>query len=418
MLSALLCGLSVAILIRFVLGRVPDGPWRLPVAVSAGALLASNVLVLEIGTLGQAYALGLLLSVVALTAVVRAVSGPRASLWSGLSAGFAVQATLLLAPVWPIFLMWTVTRHQERLKHAAWFVGGSLLSLAPFAWLAVRAPRQILFDVFEYHLRYRWIAEGADIASNDRGVWMSWISSPQAILLIAFGAVGWLFIHGAFSVHDEREGARSATDFRLCGWLAAALCAYLALTRPTFPHYFVLVTPFLSVLAALGLGEIAARLPSGRPWVPVAAGIALFALPSARWVYGHRNSQSSFWPALEAAGLELARVTPPDESIYADPVFYFAARRMPPPGLENPFSVEFSERISPELAALLHTPTPAQVDAWLTSGYFRSAQLRVSDPRLNTLFPRVYSGRQRVDCRCYGESYLLWKPADKVPTGG
>jgi hypothetical protein len=46
-------------------------------------------------------------------------------------------------------------------------------------------------------------------------------------------------------------GAGPVADFQLCGWLVAGLALFLARPLPTLPHYFILVVPFVSILAAL-----------------------------------------------------------------------------------------------------------------------------------------------------------------------
>jgi hypothetical protein len=158
-LSALLTGACIGLAAGFVFGGVDEPSWRLASAISAALFVGLHFLVIRFGTIGQPYALCLLLNIVSFRLVVEAVNLPRGfvPLWGGLSAGAAAGSSLLAAPVGPILLLWMVLHNRtgNRLRKCAQFVGGVAIAFAPLLWLALQAPRQVLFDVLEYELLYR-----------------------------------------------------------------------------------------------------------------------------------------------------------------------------------------------------------------------------------------------------------------------
>jgi hypothetical protein len=74
-----------------------------------------------------------------------------------------------------------------------------------------------------------------------------WLNSSRALLLMLLAAVA-LTVPPSPGERDEQR----RRELRLCGWLVAGLALFLAIPLPTFPQYFILVVPFLSILAALG----------------------------------------------------------------------------------------------------------------------------------------------------------------------
>src|SRR2546422_308262 len=132
----------------------------------------------------------------------------------------------------------------------------------PIFWFALQAPRQVLFNVVEYHLLYR--APGGVIRGltwHDLKVLTAWLSSTQDLLLVLLAAVGLLFLAGRRSWDERRR-----QEFYLCAWLVVGLSFYMACPRPTYPQYFILVIPFLAILASVGLYSIGSCVwNSGRP---------------------------------------------------------------------------------------------------------------------------------------------------------
>ena len=137
-----------------------------------------------------------------------------------------------------------------------------------------------------YHLLYRatWMDRSWSVLGSLRTL-ASWLNSTQALLLILLAAVA-LTVPPSPSDLDERR----RRECRLCGWLVAGLALFLATPLPTFPHYFILVVPFVSILAALGINVLPLLLL-------FALGLAKLAVSSAEpsTLPGGRWSKS--WPA-------------------------------------------------------------------------------------------------------------------------
>src|SRR5262249_33604276 len=155
--------------------------------------------------------------------------------------------SLLAVPVMPIIMAWTVwtSASGTRLRRAGLYVAGAALPFLPVVWLAVRAPRQVLLDVVEFHLLYRGLGfEGVNLLLwNVKKVGAA-VESSQAVLILVFFLIG--------LVRVARYGSRRlASELFLCASLAACLCLYLCIPMPTFRQYFVLAMPFASVISAI-----------------------------------------------------------------------------------------------------------------------------------------------------------------------
>ncbi len=134
----------------------------------------------------------------------------------------------------------------------------------------------------------------------------------------------------------------------MCGWLAAGLALFLATPLPTFPHYFILVVPFVSILAALGMNVLGSRLwPSARPLYVVLPLLLLFALGLAKLAVQLRGTfYVPTWGIVEDLAREVNRATSSDGLVHAPEVVLFAARRFPPPGMENNLATSCACRLS------------------------------------------------------------------------
>jgi hypothetical protein len=202
-------------------------------------------------------------------------------------------------------------------------------------WLMAHGPREVLFDVVGYHLLYRatWVDRPLSAREILRTL-ASWLNSTQALLLMLLAGVALTVPPSPSEWAEQRR-----REFRFCGWLVAGLALFLAAPLPTYPHYFILVVPFVSILAALGMNVLGARLwPSARPLYVVLPLLVLFTLGLAkvavqlRWTFFAPR-----WAMVEELAREVNRVTPRDGLVHASEVVLFAARRLPPPGMENSF---------------------------------------------------------------------------------
>ena len=235
----------------FLLTRFPVINWRLGMALAAAAAVGLNQLVVYFGTIAQAYGLCLLLIVGAFRLSIVAVEkeGPLLSGLAGLLAGAAASSSLLTAPVGPVLAVWLLIYNhagKRAIKLASFLLGYSIAFL-PLLWLFLKSPHQVFFDVIEYYALYRRVGWPGAVR-HDFELMISWFDSSQGLLLILLAAAGLLFI-----AYRSQWDRRSRAEFYLCAWLILALCGYLCNIHPVFPQYFILATPFLGILATVGL---------------------------------------------------------------------------------------------------------------------------------------------------------------------
>jgi len=367
---AALCTAGALFLIaRFTLARFPVPRWRLPLAILTAILVGTNIVVVQFGTVGQAYGLALLAITAAFAVSVRS---PERKLWTipfaaGVLAGVGASATLLTAPVGPVLLIWMLVydRTNRRWSKLGAFVAGEAIPFIPVAWLMVLGPRQTWFGIVQYNLIYR-LVEWPGATRHDLEVLAGWIDFPQGIILGLLALAGLLFVH--FRSGWDRQ---SRGEFYLCACLAIALTIHISSAHPTFARYYLFTTPFLSYLAAAGLYWIGTQLRSQseempRPWLPVILVSLLVSLSLAKAIYDNRDDYD--WSDLEAIAAQVEKVTPPDKTLLANEQVYFLLHSTPPPGheLHDSHKLEFS----PERAALLHVVPQSVLDKQIQAGKF------------------------------------------------
>jgi len=195
-LASLETSLAVAMAADFVYRRWEPGRWRLAAAVTAGVLIGSNIVLVEFGTLGQAYGICLLLTVAAFRATIAAVRGNGwfAPLAGALAAG-AAACSLLNAPVAPVLLAWMLWNcpARQRWLRGIWFVCAAAVPFAPVIWLFARAHWVVWFNLAEYHLYYRQIYWPHSLP-HDIGALTAWLEDPQATLLGVLAAIGLIWL--------------------------------------------------------------------------------------------------------------------------------------------------------------------------------------------------------------------------------
>jgi len=401
-LAALLTGAAILLVADFVYSRLRAPAWRPAGAITAALLMGLNTLVIRFGTISQPYAPCLFFGAASFRLTVEAAEASTGlvSFWAGIGAGAAVASSLLAVPMGPILLVWLIWRTSgaDRLKKCLQFLAGGVIPFLPLLWLAAQGPRQVLFDVTEFHLFYRGLAflPSSGLFRWDLGVVTGWLHSTQGLVLAGLGALCIV----AASDWEERQRA----ELYLCAWLTVGLGLYIAAAHPTFEQYFVLLAPFLSITAALGLYAIGSRLwPARHPaWLALALA-GLFCLQT----YQQRGLLYPCWRQIEAVAQAINQVAPQKGEVYADyESVYFAAGRLPPSGLENSFAPVL--RLPPAFAARLHVVPQSQVDGWLAGGRFAAVLVRASDPDVQSLGLRRLYSRQR-EITCYNERhYLFW----------
>ena len=368
-IDALLTTAAVALAADFLRSRSKaQAAWRTPGLIAVLVLAGGNSYTVEFGTIGQAYALGLLLIVAAFRLTAASVSRGRA-LWAGLAgllSGAAAGSTLLTAPAAPVLLIWLVffSPAGRRLQRGAAFVTGVAVSLLPLLALFAQSPARVMFGVFRYHMFYRR-SDWPGATRHDLEVFVSWIGSPQALVLGSLAAAGLWFV----AKKSGWDRGRRA-EFYLCGWLALAVGIYVSTAHPTFPQYYVFTIPFLAILSSLGLLALAAQLGARRALWPALGVSLLMCLGLAKTIYDKRDEQS--WPKLEGVAHKVDEVTAPGAALYADEPTYFLTRRIPPPG--NEYISSHKLRLPAAFSEMVHIVPQPEFDRRIQAGMFDTVE--------------------------------------------
>jgi hypothetical protein len=366
-ISSLLAIGAAMLAAQFVWRRFPASEkWRAAASLTTLIAISMNVMVVQYGPLAQAYAICLLLTAAAFRLAVIAVDrvSPWAALTAGLCAGAAAASSLLTATAAPVYLLWMLVYNRagkRSIKTAAYCLGG-VIPFAPAFWLWLQSPRPVMFNLFEYHLSFRTLY-WPKTTQHDLEIMTSWIDSGQALLLMLLSLAGLLFV--IFRSNWELSVRR---EYYLCGWLTFGMCAEIATAHPTFARYFILVVPFVAILAAMGLYAISERLyrPEA-PYAALALFTLLFALGLGKSLYERSNNVRT-WAVHEQMAKKVDEVTPRDAPIFADEEIYFLTRRTPPRGLE--FSYSHKLKLPPALAAQLHIVDQDQINRMAAEGKF------------------------------------------------
>ena len=387
--SSFLVAGAVMLTADYLYRRFPVSNWRVAAALTSICLVGLNEAVVQFG-LVQAYGMCMFLIVVAFRCSILAVErrSPIAPFLAGLAAAAAANASLLSAPAAPVFLIWIWFYNVagNRWAKVAAFVSGCALACLPLLLLLRQGPRQVLFNVFEYHAFHRQDKWDGAIA-HDIDVYGAWIDSSQALILGLLAIVGFWFVM-------RRSGwdrARRA-EFYLCAWLVIAITLHLLNAHPVFSRYWLLVVPYLSILALAGLYAIALRIGDAlaeratlRPIVFVAA---LTILGSAKSIFDQRDA--FFWRNAEEIAAKVGQVTPRGALLLATEHVYFILKRPPPPGLEHADSHKL--KLPADLARSLHVIPQAELDKQIKAGAFDTLETcdsdedRIKELRLNQTY--------------------------------
>lgn len=381
---------AVLLTADYVLRRFPVLNWRLPAALAAALATGLNVVVFQFGTIGQGYGLALFLIVAAFRLSILTVER-NAIVWpilTGLAAGAAAGSTLLTAPVAPVLFLWILleSRTENRWAKSAAFVVGTLVPFLPLLRLFLESPRVVRFNIFDYHFFFRQLEwEGA--IQHDVGVLISWIDSAPATLVGLLALAGLYFI-----ARRSNWDRRLRAEFYLCGWLALALSIHLSTAHPTFERYFLFTTPFVAILASVGLYDVGSRLDSPeRPWRSIIFLAILLSLGISKAMYDRRENMN--WQDFQQVAQKVREVTPAGQPFMADEFVYFLLRRMPPSGMELEDSHKLNNLPS-DLAAALHILRRSDLEKQLKLGKFNTVETcddddeRVEEFHLTQLYSR------------------------------
>lgn len=376
----------------------PVSNWRLPGAVVTMFIIGTNAAVFNFGGVAQAYGICLFLIVCAFRIAV--VSVERGGWLIPMSAGFCAAAapacSLLSAPVAPVLLIWMLieSRAGKRSIKAVAFIAGAAIPALPILWLFMQGPRQVFFDIVQYHTLYRTI-EWHGATRHNLEVMTDWIDSSQVLLLLLLTLAGVLFL-----VENKTWDQRRRSELYLCLWLAGAVSLYVSTAHPTFARYYLLALPFLAILAVVGLYDVGSRLGfAARPLGPALMICVLLSLTLGKWVYEDRDS--THWSDLEAMAKKVDQVTPPQGRIWADEHIFFLTRRPPPMGMESADSHKLP--LTPALAAKLHVVPRPELDRQVKAGVFDTVETCADDDKIADLgLDQTYAMKQDFDdCTVY-----------------
>lgn len=418
LLSALLTTATIWLVVNYVVSR--QSAARAATGMVVVLLFCCNRQFVQSGTVGHPYALCMFLSVLAFCLLARGIGSDRrrSSFQAGVAGGGAVLSSFLVAPLLPALAAWVLfgkgVRH--RFGQTAAFLAGAAVWLGPLVWFIVQAPRAVLFDLFEYQMFYRGpvyrIPPSGAFVEGLRTLTL-WAFSWDRLLATLLAIIGiWLLLLRRTVEPAHRAGVGPAAG------VAAALALFACTPHPTFPVYFVVVTPFLCMLAGHGLSSLARagwtpRLPA-RPLVIIAALLAVGVMKPAYNVVHRVFNSVSYWTSVELIADAVDRVAPRNAAVCVPEAVYFVAHRLPPAGLENWYAPVVS--LSSSRASSLRIVPQSQIDEWIRSGRFAAVWMAADDPRIDSLpLSRVYDKRITVrsivrggfDPDGYG--YLFWK---------
>jgi hypothetical protein len=368
--AALCTSGAVLLMAEYVLKRFPVERWRTAAAFTTLFAFGCNDPVFEFGPVGQAYGLCLLFCTAAFRCAV--ISVDRRSVMPALATGFFVAASagssLLTISVAPVLLLWILYYNASgsRATKVAAFVAGSAFACVPLFLLYLQSPAVVLFNVFQFNIRYRSVNWDDQLGQKIETLTalMNW--SPATILGIL--ALAGLF----FAVRRSGWDRAVRAEFYLCGWLALALGVHISTASPTFPRYFLLMVPYLSVLSAAAAFWLGSRLSDSERTVwPALLVCGFFAIGLGKTLWDGHDSFT--WTDMEKVAHKVDEVTPKGAGIWADEQIYFLTRRAPSFGTEHQNSHKLTE-FPADFAKQLHIVTWPQMKKLVNEGAYATIE--------------------------------------------
>jgi len=147
--------------------------------------------------------------------------------------------------------------------------------------------------------------------------------------------------------------------------------AYLCTPHPTFGRYFLLLTPFLTIVAMAGLYSLASKMGyEERPKWP--AGLAGVLVILMFFSFDIQSYDQTTWQEYEKLAKKVAEVTPKGGRIFADELVYFALQSAPPSGMECSYTHALS--LPPKEEKLQHLVSEAQLKEQFARHEFDTVQ--------------------------------------------
>jgi hypothetical protein len=316
---------------QFMLARFPAQRWRLPCAVAAAVFIGLNEIVIQFGTIGQAYGICLFFTMAAYRVALKTpvCASLLPPLGCGVLAGIATGSSLLTAPVLLVLFVWIYISNRSGVgwRKAAAFIAGCAVAFLPVVWLFFQGREQTIFNIVKYHALYRR-SDWPGATYHDLEVFTSWLDSTQGLTLALLAVAGVVFL-----LKECGWPRRQRAEFYLAAWISVAEGAYLCTPHPTFGRYFIFLIPFLTILSMAGLYALGSKMGYGaRPAWPAGMAAVLVALMCVS--FGVESVQQTTWQEYEKVARKVAEVTPRGGRLFADEVVYIALGQNPPSGME------------------------------------------------------------------------------------
>ncbi len=345
-------------------------------------LLGTNVTVFQFGPIAQAYAMCMCCAFGGFVLL-----GKRSAwrvLASGLLTGIAAGASLLVAPIAPVFLGAVAIHKEHRWRNIVLFLAGCIVPFAPVVCLFAQSPWLTFFNVVQYQAVFRRENWG-NATSHDADVLTSWVDSGGALLLALLLAAGLV-------VAWRRRAEWS--QFGLCIAACVALIAYISTAHPTFARYYIVGAPFYTSIATVGFVWFSERLfPAARPLWPAAGLAVILIIATIRFVI--LGGDSTTWRQYEKVAAKVAQVTRRHSTVFADEQVYFLLHWIPPPGMEFSYSHKMS--VPPAEAARLHIIPDAELQKETSRHRFAVFQTCDDEKIDKWHLDSVYQHRQDFD---------------------
>ncbi len=390
---------SALLTAQYLLKCFPDPRWRWACASCAIVFILLNEVVMQFAPIGQAYAISMFFMVAAYRVALATPARVSNLLpyWAGLFAGIAAGCSLLSAPTAIVILVWIWKYDRVGLpwRKGAACVAGVISAFLPVIWLFFKGPDQTFFNVFRYHALYRSVDWPFDMAAHHNLlVFTSLPDSSQGMALAILFVVGVIYL---LTASTWSRWLRA--DFYLAAWIAAVETAYLCTPFPTFGRYFLLITPFATVVAIAGVYAIANKLGYvGRPALAtgLAAGLmALMFLP-----FTVQTWDQTTWHEYEKIAKKVAEVTPKGGRIFADELVYFILAQSPPSGMECSYT--HALKLPPAEERRQHLISDDELRQQLANHQFDTVQSCSDDEMDKYEMPGPYRYRADIDdCSVY-----------------
>jgi hypothetical protein len=251
--------------------------------------------------------------------------------------------------------------------------------------------------VFQFNYRFRAV-DWDDALGHDIDVLTSWLVSSQGSMLLVLALAGLFFVY-------KRSGWERSmrAEFYLCAWISIILGAHIGTAHPTFERYYLLIVPFLSILAVAALYWLGSDLGSAdKPRWPVALATIFFAFGLARVLFVDEKGAYA-WSDMAAVANKVNEVTSPDGLVWGDEHIYFLTKRTPPMGMEHENSHK-ELHLPAEFIRALHILPRPEMERQLRTGRFDTVAMCEDSDRMTELnLPDVYQKSEEI-----GECTVYW----------